>query len=318
MPIKTGRRFWALAAAVGVVAGLSARGQDGPTGDGRAAAQRVLDEKLTARWKRKAAEYRIVLHSKPDTALALRDEPALRWTNPVRETDDGLVWLWLSGGRPAAVACFYRAKLEGRTIEAHEFHSLATVLLTATRSGQTVWAPRIPGVIPSPIPGAPRPASTPAERLRQMRALAREFKASVDLETGGTQLRLLSQPLFRYESETDGALFAFVLTTDPEVLLIIDDRPGAGGHAWHYAFARMSNHSLAAKHRDRVVWGRRPIWTRPTRPSRIVANGTLAPGCCQPIELAPVPLSRPTCPSVVGVLTELNCVVLGLESALVG
>ena len=87
-----------------------------------------------------------------------------------------------------------------------------------------------------------------------MRALAREFKASVDLEKGGTQLRLLSQPLFRYESETDGALFAFVLTTDPEALLIIDDRPGEGGHAWHYAFARMSNHSLVAKHRDRVVW----------------------------------------------------------------
>ncbi len=155
MPIVTGTRFWALAAAVGVVAGLSARGQDGPTGDGRAGAQRVLDEKLTARWKREAAEYRIVLHSKQETPPALRDEPALRWTNPVRETDDGLVWLWLSGGRPAAVACFYRAKLEGRTIEAHEFHSLATVLLTATRSGQTVWAPRIPGVIPSPIPAPP-------------------------------------------------------------------------------------------------------------------------------------------------------------------
>jgi hypothetical protein len=88
-----------------------------------------------------------------------------------------------------------------------------------------------------------------------MRALAREFKASVDLENGGTQLRLLSQPLFRYESETDGALFAFVLTTDPEVLLIIDDRVGDLGHAWHYAFARMSNHSLVAKHRDRDVWG---------------------------------------------------------------
>jgi hypothetical protein len=88
-----------------------------------------------------------------------------------------------------------------------------------------------------------------------MRALAREFKASVDLENGGTQLRLLSQPLFRYESETDGAMFAFVLTTDPEVLLIIEDRVGAGGDAWHYAFARMSNHSLVARHRDRVVWG---------------------------------------------------------------
>jgi hypothetical protein len=87
-----------------------------------------------------------------------------------------------------------------------------------------------------------------------MRALAREFKASVDLDKGGTELRLLSQPVFRYESEVDGALFAFVLTTDPETLLMIEDRAVDGRPVWHYAFARMSNRSLVAKHRDRVVW----------------------------------------------------------------
>lgn len=54
-----------------------------------------------------------------------------------------------------------------------------------------------------------------------MRALAREFKASVDLEEGGTELRQLPQPLFRYESKSDGAIFAFVLATDPEALLLI-------------------------------------------------------------------------------------------------
>jgi hypothetical protein len=267
MGIVTRGRCYALAAAVGLVAGLNVRGQDGASANGPAGAVRVLDEKLTDRWKREAREYRIVLQTNPETVSALRDEPALRWTNPVRETDDGLVWVWLSGGRPEAVACFYRAKLGGRTIEAHEFHSLATVPLTTTLGGRTVWTPRGPGVTPMPVPGAPRPASTPAERLRQMRALAREFKASVDLEKGGTELRLLSQPLFRYESQADGALFAFVLTTDPEVVLIIDDRPGAGGHAWHYAFARMSNHSLVAKHRDLVVWGV-PADTDETNPSK--------------------------------------------------
>jgi hypothetical protein len=248
------RRCWALAAVVGLVAGLNARSQDGESIGGRKGAGQMLDEKLSQRWKREAAEYRIVLRTSPETLLTLRDEPALRWTNPVRETDDGLVLVWLSGGRPEAIACFYRAKLYGRTIEAHEFHSLATVRLTGSRRGQTVWAPGGPGITPAPIPGAPRPAGAPSERLRQMRALAREFKTSVDLENGGTQLRLLSQPLFRYESETDGAIFAYVLTTDPEVLLIIDDRVGSEGHTWHFAFARMSNHSLVAKHRERGVW----------------------------------------------------------------
>jgi hypothetical protein len=255
MPIVMRIPFWALAAVVGLATGLNARGQESVSGDGSSGAGRVPDAKLTDRWKREAAEYRLVLHTKPRSAAMLREEPALRWTNPVRETDDGLVLLWLSGGRPEAAACFYKVRYEGRPVEAHEFQSLASVPLTATLGGQTFWAPRGPGVTPKPIPGAPRPASTSSDRLRQLRALAREFKASVDLEKGVTELRLLSQPVFRYESEADGALFAFVLTTDPEVLLLIDDRPGEGGHAWHYAFARMSSHSLVARHRDRVVWG---------------------------------------------------------------
>ncbi len=49
-------------------------------------------------------------------------------------------------------------------------------------------------------------------------------------------------------------LFAFVMATDPEALLVIDERPGKTGSAWHFAFARMSNHSLAAKRGDHIVW----------------------------------------------------------------
>lgn len=247
-------RYWALAAAVTLAAGWNARGQEPAPRQSSGGAVRVLDEKLIDRWKREAAEYRIVLQTEPQTTTSLWPEPVLRWTNPVRETDDGLLLLWLSKGRPDAVACFYRVRFEGRPTEAHEFHSLAPVPLTATLRGRTVWAPRAPGVTPRPIPQAPPPASTPSERLRQMRALARDFKASVDLEKGATALRLLTQPVFRYEAEPDGALFAFVLTTDPEVLLLIDDRPADGSPVWHYAFARMSNRSLVANHHDRVVW----------------------------------------------------------------
>ena len=35
---------------------------------------------------------------------------------------------------------------------------------------------------------------------------------------------------------------------------MIDERPGSGGSAWHYAFARMSSRSLTARHRDQLVW----------------------------------------------------------------
>jgi hypothetical protein len=212
------------------------------------------DDQLFARWKKEAAEYQIVLGTSPETPAALRLEPVLSWTNPVRGTYDGLVFVWVSDGRPAAAACFYRVLRERRYFEAHEFHSLAPVPLIGTIGDRRFWSPPAPGVTAKPVPGAPRPASSPSERLRQMRALAREFRASVDVEEGGKELRLLPQPVFRYESEPDGALFAFVQATDPEALMTIDVRPAEGGPAWHYAFGRMSNHSLVAKHRDRVVW----------------------------------------------------------------
>jgi hypothetical protein len=86
-------------------AGRRAGSQDSArTEVGDDARSRPLDEKLGERWKREAAEYRIVLKSEPETPLALRAEPILHWNNPVRGTYDGLLLLWLAGGRPAAVA----------------------------------------------------------------------------------------------------------------------------------------------------------------------------------------------------------------------
>ena len=85
------------------------------------------------------------------------------------------------------------------------------------------WKPRAAGIELTPIEGAPRPAGSAAQRLVQMRALARDFSASTrDAEDRRWELRLLSQPLYRYESTDpdvpDGALFAFVTSagTDPE------------------------------------------------------------------------------------------------------
>jgi hypothetical protein len=239
--------------------GPAARGQgDDPKRKPSGAEAGRVDRALVDRWKREMAEYTIVARTEPETSLHLKGEPVLHWTNPIRGSDGGLVFLWLASGRPTAVVCFYRSPWEGQTLESHEFHSLASVGMTAIRGGQTVWAPSEGGITMRPVPGAAPPAGTPAERLRQLRGLAREFRAFVDVDQGKSELRLLSQPVYRYEpgpgGSPDGALFAFVLATDPEAWLLIEERPGADGPAWHYAFARMTSHSLAAHHRDRVVW----------------------------------------------------------------
>src|SRR5262249_14772273 len=238
---------------------LAARGQDPAPKEGPAGADKErANRRIVDRWKRDMAEYTIVERPGPETGLRLKGEPALHWTNPIRESDNGLLFLWLADGRPAAVVCFYRSPWQGRILESHEFHSLAPVGLTATRGGRTVWMPSGPGVTFHPVRAAAKPAATPVERLRQLRDLAREFHRVVHPDKGNTELRLLAQPLYRYEKEPggspDGAIFAFVLTTDPEAILVLEERPGAAGPAWHYAFAKMTNHSLAMRHRDRVVW----------------------------------------------------------------
>jgi len=246
---------------VPVAAGVSA--QDTPDGvkparegtpKADAGAQRLVLEEL----RRAAARYRIVTDTDPLKSLVLVPEPVLHWTNPLRSTAAGASFVWVVDGRPEVVASLYRYTLEVKTVEDHEFQSLATTGLKATRDGQAVWGPRTAGVSLAPIPGAPKPAATPAERLRQMRALAHEFHASFDLPKDRTELRLLPKPLYRYETNrpdlTDGALFAFVLTTDPEVLLTIEARPAGGASVWHYGFARMSMINLRAQHKERTVW----------------------------------------------------------------
>ncbi len=208
--------------------------------------------------RRSASRYRIVTVSEPPKELVLRPAPVLNWTNPLRGTVAGAVFVWVSDGRPEAVASLFRYTEEGKTVEDNEFQSLATSGLTASRDSETVWAPRTPGLRLSPIPNAPRPAATAAERLRQMHALAREFHAFFDLPRDQSELRLLPKPLYRYETKRpdllDGALFAFVQTTDPEVLLVIEDRPVNGMPVWHYGIARMSMVNLRAEHKGRKVW----------------------------------------------------------------
>jgi hypothetical protein len=210
--------------------------------------------------KRAAARYQIVTSSDSPKKLILGPEPVLHWTNPLRGTVAGAVFVWVADGRPEVVASLFQYTEQGKTVD-DEFQSLAPIGLRATRDGQAVWVPRTAGIELAPIPGAPKPAATAAERLRQMRALAHEFHAFFDLPKEKSELRLLPKPLYRYETNRpelpDGALFAFVQTTDPEVLLVIEARSAGGGNSaplWHYGFARMSMVNLRAQHKDRNVW----------------------------------------------------------------
>jgi hypothetical protein len=175
---------------------------------------------------------------------------------------EGAIFLWADQvGRPAAAAQVFLFQNAGEATGQwrHEFTSLSTEAFKASQGGQPRWLPMAAGVNFQPIAGAAKPADTPRERLRQMRDLAVQFRAEDDFwDRGWNALRLLPTPISRYgksdKTPEDGALFAFVLGTDPEAFLFIEARQRENRLEWQYAFAPMTCWGLKAEHKGRSVW----------------------------------------------------------------
>jgi hypothetical protein len=206
-----------------------------------------------------AAEYVVRLASRPQDKLVLQKEAVLRWDNPARTGEDGALFVWMHGGRPEMIGTIFTYRFKDTLSRKHEFHSLAAGPLVAEFRGKSVWSPAQAGVTFQPVAGAPPPAATTRQRLTQMKSLARDFALSMaDAEGQQYQLRLLSQPLVRYEPEDkqiqDGALFAFSLGTDPEAILLLESRSVKDAFQWQFAFARFHYIELKATHLGREVW----------------------------------------------------------------
>lgn len=212
-----------------------------------------------------AGSYRLRPAGDRFASFPLRPEPVHRFTNTVGETRDGSIFVWTAeeSGRPAAAAQVYLRRSDGAWDI--ELSSLTPTVLTARSTSGHAWTPESGGVEFKPVPDAPKPASTPARRLAQMRAITRDMLADDNHRDLGYQpLRLLTTPFLRYGRDgcdvIDGALFAYVLTTDPEVYLLLEVHPGPNGPAWFYAFAPSTTMALRAKVKGVEVWNlpRRP------------------------------------------------------------
>ncbi len=195
--------------------------------------------------------------------LKLLEKPVFRLGKQAAETvQDGAIFLWTGeNDRPEAAVQVFQIKNSGapQGIWIHEFSSLSPVTLTANRRGRAWWVPTKPGLAFKPLPNAPRPAEALAQRTRQMRSLAEGFRASDDFgHRGWSELRLLPRPISRYGAPgsnlIDGALFAFVLGTDPEVFLFLEARPGKEGPEWQYALAPMTIYPLKGSYQGKAVW----------------------------------------------------------------
>jgi hypothetical protein len=207
--------------------------------------------------KRSLADYVVHPIDDPRTTFRLQAEPIMRFTNPVGNSRDGAIFFWLDAtDRPwAATQVFLRR--DGLWF--HELTSLAPGRLIAESRLGPDWTPAQVGVAFEPVPDAPKPAETAERRMQQLRTLASGFSASDFFQNQSwQQLRLLPKPLARFgkpgKDPIDGALFCFVLTTDPEVFLMIEARTGKDGPEWQYAFAPMTTYAVKGSWKGQEAW----------------------------------------------------------------
>jgi len=210
------------------------------------------------------------LHFKSDEQELQRGkQPVLRWSNPVRDfVNDGVAFLFLDGERPRAIV---NSRVRGREAPLasgellHEFASLSAQPLLCRRNDRTIWSPKAGALVEQALPKSPAPAARPVQRLAQMREQAARFVAASQKSGSPTKLRLLTQPLYRYQDKTagigDGALFAFVEGNDPEAILLLEAAAGDGGKpaTWRYTLARMTFYSVVVELDDREVIKFEPI-----------------------------------------------------------
>jgi hypothetical protein len=201
---------------------------------------------------RVAGGYRLFLGA-DRIPLKMQQEPVLRWPNPTRKTPEGATFVWTLDGRPEAIGCVW-----DRGVLSHAFHSLSRSPLVAEYNGQTIWRPEKAGLEFATMANAPEPADSAVKRLAQMRELARRFACRIAGERVREELRLLPRPLYRYQTERskliDGALFAFVQGTDPEVVLVLEAVPRDARSEWQYALTRRSAAPLEADLDGKRIW----------------------------------------------------------------
>jgi hypothetical protein len=253
--------------------------------------QSKLAKRLLALHTADAAEYAIYRDAAKTEKLELRREPVYNWTNVLRGGGQtGAVFVWTFQGCPEVVGSIFSYPSDrqlGQRSILHEMHTLSSAILQPSRESANQWKPRA-GILRKPIPDASTPAASPRQRLIQMRELARDFSAhSVDYDRKTWELRMLTQPLYRYESTDpvviDGALFAWVTSagTDPEVIVLIEARQTDAGSQWQFAVCRFSDHDLFVKLNGSEIWtsirGGENVWEHdPNHTYRIFTDRSIA------------------------------------------
>jgi hypothetical protein len=191
-----------------------------------------------------------------ESALMAGKKPQLRYDDQARNLLDAGVWRIGDGGRPTAYLTIelYDAGA-GTALLTYEFISLSKPAFSMRSTQGPEWQPAGTELTMQPLSKAPSPGDSEVIRLAQMREIARRFTAVQTYRGQQIELRLLPQPIDRYHDKErrvrDGAVFAFVNGTNPEMGMIVE----TDGESWTYGIFRMCTAPVALEFDGKEVPG---------------------------------------------------------------
>ncbi len=209
------------------------------------------------------ARYSLAAEKNPATKMSLNRQPLHYFSNPISGVVEAGVFVWERDGHPHAIGKIFIN--EKKNAWGDYISSLSSSALQMKRSGYLLWRPGAARF--KTLDDCQKPSSNSNARKVQMRAIASQFlvfdlwkEDALIRDDKGTDwtLRMLAKPLLRYKSTqhriVDGALFAFVLGTNPEAILTIEAKDDADTPYWQYRLSRLTIYELKAKRQNKLVW----------------------------------------------------------------
>jgi hypothetical protein len=194
-----------------------------------------------------------------ENVVPLMESPLLTFGDAARSNENGSLWAWGASGRPLAMVELYEPASGDSWVHAATLTSSEKIKLKTTSAAK--WQPESLQLRPQAIPEAPPPAAKEAQRLRQIKDLARRFEAHEfwDPDNSRFELRLLVQPVLRYSDSKasihDGAIFVLAHGTNPEALVFIEAIGKSLDEArWHCGFARLGSAEIHVELDGKDIW----------------------------------------------------------------
>ncbi len=220
--------------------------------------QSYTAEMLQKFFRTEAITYDIAI-ANSNKRLDMQEQPLINWQNPEKILNQGSLYIWMEGTRPAVIVSVFSFVVKDQARRKHEAISLSPHSLVAKLDGDVVWSPEPADLEGVHVAEDLEIGSSESRRLIQLRTIARDVSGNHYSQEGvKRELRLMPQPLIRYQSEQDGiidgALFALSIGTDPEIVFQVEARKEGSNNRWYVVPFRSNFDKLDLSYRGKQIW----------------------------------------------------------------